>query len=136
MGQEGSTGISIDPASLKLFADTLRSESETGLQPGVERAKREALTSVPFGQKHASGEVLAGAQAMNAALARARTNTTAQVQAAQILIDAAQRILTTYADADFASAQQLAAVEWTLSEAVRAAEKIYNPKPQQRGMLP
>jgi hypothetical protein len=134
MGQGGSSGISIDPASLKLFADTLKTEAETGLQPGVERAKREALASVPFGRKHASGEVLAGTEAMDAALARARANTTAQVRAAQILIDAAQRILATYADVELANAQQLAAVEWTLSEAARASEQIYHPKSIPRGL--
>lgn len=117
--------VRIDLGSLRQFADTLKADSDNGLRPGVDRARHEALTGVHFGARTLSGEVAAGAEAMAAALARAQQNGSALVDAAEILVQAANQVLANYAKADLASAEQLAAVETTLRDAASAVAKEY-----------
>ena len=103
------TVVRIDLYSLRHFADTLKSDADIGLRPGLDRARHEALTGVRFGARSVSGEVVAGAEAM----------------AAEILVQAANKVLANYAKADLASAEQLAAVETTLREAAATVAKKY-----------
>lgn len=130
-GQQ-SVEVSVDLGTLKFFADSLKSDADLGLRPGVARAGREALNGIPFGSRAIGGETQAATKAATAALARAQRNTAKQIEAAEILIKAANEILTNYADADLATAKQIAAAEKTLLDAVKASEQVY---PIPRGQL-
>ncbi|WP_144118337.1 hypothetical protein [Catellatospora sichuanensis] len=124
--------VSVDLGMLRVFADSLKSDAELGLRPGVARATREALTGVPFGSQSIGGEAQAARKAVTVALARAQHNAAKQIEAADILIKAVNHILTNYTNADLATAEQIAAVEKTLSDAVKASEQVY---PIPRGQL-
>lgn len=129
--------VSVDLGSLRFFADVLKADTADGLRPGAARADAEVQTGIRFGSRTLSGEVVAGTQALNAALERANVNVARQVEAADILIRAMEQILANYTAADMASAEQVAVVERTLLDAVKAAEAVY-PQPERlpRGLVP
>lgn len=123
----------VDLGELRFFAQMLKNDTEQGLSPGAERARDLLSQGVRFGSTSPGGEIAAGRRAAAAALQRAEENVTRQVQAAGILIAALEQILTRYADADQLAAHQVAIVEKTLSDAVKAAETAIAQPPQRPG---
>jgi hypothetical protein len=124
---EQASQISVDLGGLRMFTNVMKTDVTNGLKPGITRAEAEVQTGLQFGANTAGGEVVAARDAMNAALKRARENGEKQVQAAEILIAAMEKVLATYAGADSASAGQIAMVEKTLLDAIAAAEKVILP---------
>ncbi|GAA1381122.1 hypothetical protein [Catellatospora chokoriensis] len=128
--------VSVDLGTLRFFAEVMKADTDDGLRRGAIRADAEVQTGVRFGTRTLSGEVVAGTDALKAALDRANTNVARQVEAADILIHAMEQILANYTAADMASAEQVATVERTLLDAVKAAEAVY-PEPERlpRGLV-
>jgi len=115
----------IDLSGLREFADTLQSDIDAALRPGLDRAGREVQTGVRFGARTVSGEVAAGSDQMSIALTRAHHNAVHLVAAAEILVQAATKALENYIEADLTSAQQLATIEASLKTAATSVTREF-----------
>jgi hypothetical protein len=133
---EQASQISVDLGGLRVFTGVMKTDVEKGLKLGMARAEAEVQTGLRFGANTVGGEVVATRQAMATALERARENGARQVQAAEILIAAMEKVLANYASADTVSASQIALVEKTLLDAITASEKVFTPPKPPTGSAP
>src|SRR5262245_52745499 len=119
----GEDRMHLEEGTLQAFADELERDLHKGLSPGVQRADQTVFTGVHLGVQTISDELAASAKVLRIALAQAESNTGNMVQAAQILVAAARKVLENYQSADLASSVELAAVDKTLRDAAAQARQ-------------
>lgn len=119
--------INVDLGELRMFADTLRTDTDLGLRPGVSRAEQELQLGVRFGLAAPGGQVATSRELLGAALERAQQNTARQVRAAEILTTTIEQILANYRDGEHIAAEHMDTVEQTLASAITAAELAARP---------
>src|SRR5688500_4795898 len=97
---EQTPKVDVDLGGLRTFAELLRRDVETGLEPGASRAEHEIQHGLRFGVAAPGGQLAASRDVLAAALERARENTARQVRGAQILTAAIEQVLANYTEGD------------------------------------
>ncbi|MFC7243374.1 hypothetical protein ACFQO7_12880 [Catellatospora aurea] len=130
--------LTVDLAGLREVRTELRRDTNEALRPGLTTAQRQMAWGARFCLALECAEGLAARQSVNDVLAQHRKNAKSQLQVAEGLATALERIVENYADADRRAAVRISEIEKEVYLAItqlQEAAKEIPPKPP-RGMLP
>jgi len=101
-------GVDVDLGGLRMFADSLRTETEQDWRPGAVRANLELNHGTRFGLACPGGQIAATGSLFGIVLEQALGNAARQIEAADSLARDIEAVLANYTGADDEAAHRFA----------------------------